>query len=51
VGALLLGCWYVYSGIRVFFDETRVRARQVLLVSVIYLPLIYGLMVLDRPGI
>jgi protoheme IX farnesyltransferase len=51
VGALLLGCWFLYSGVRVFFDETRVRARQVLLVSVIYLPLIYGLMVLDRPGI
>ncbi len=51
VGALLLGGWFLYSGVRVFFDETRVRARQVLLVSVIYLPLIYGLMVLDRPGI
>lgn len=49
VGALLLGAWFLYSGIRVFFDETRVRARQVLLVSVIYLPLIYGLMVFDRP--
>jgi len=49
VGAMLLGCWYLYSGFRVFFDGTRVRARQVLLVSVIYLPLIYGLMVLDRP--
>src|SRR6204780_106388 len=23
VGALLLGCWFLYSGIRVFFDETR----------------------------
>ena len=49
VGALLLGCWFLYSGFRVLFEETRVRARQVLLVSVIYLPLIYGLMVLDRP--
>ena len=49
VGALLLGGWFLYSGVRVFLDETRVRARQVLLVSVIYLPLIYGLMVLDRP--
>ena len=38
-------------GVLTGFDETRVRARQVLLVSVIYLPLIYGLMVLDRPGI
>jgi protoheme IX farnesyltransferase len=51
VGALLLGGWFLYTGVRVFFDETRVRARQVLLASVIYLPLIYGLMVFDRPGI
>src|SRR6201991_3761648 len=28
IGALVLGCWFLYSGIRVFFDETRVRARQ-----------------------
>jgi len=49
VGALILGAWFLYSGFRVFLDETRVRARQVLLVSVIYLPLIYGLMVFDRP--
>jgi protoheme IX farnesyltransferase len=48
VGALLLGCWFLYTGIRVFFDETRIRARQVLLASVIYLPLIYGLMIVDR---
>jgi protoheme IX farnesyltransferase len=35
--------------VRVAFDRTNVRARQVLLVSVIYLPMIYGLMVFDRP--
>jgi protoheme IX farnesyltransferase len=50
VGALLLGGWFLYVGIRVAFDRTAVRARQVLLASVIYLPLIYGLMVLDRPA-
>jgi len=49
VGALLLGCWFLYSGVRVALDRTTVRARRVLLVSVIYLPLIYGLMLLDRP--
>ena len=27
------------------------RARAVLLTSVLYLPLIYGLMLLDRPGL
>ena len=48
-GALALGLWYLYSGVRVAFDRTILRARAVLLVSVIYLPLIYGLMLLDRP--
>jgi hypothetical protein len=32
----------------VSFDRTRLRARQVLLASVIYLPVLYGLMLLDR---
>jgi len=49
VGALLLGGWFLYTGVRVALDRTNVRARQVLLASVIYLPMIYGLMVFDRP--
>jgi protoheme IX farnesyltransferase len=49
VGALLLGGWFLYTGVRVAFDRTNVRARHVLLASVIYLPTIYGLMVFDRP--
>jgi protoheme IX farnesyltransferase len=47
-GALLLGLWFLYSGIRVALDRTTVRARQVLLTSVLYLPLIYGLMLVDK---
>ena len=50
VGALILGFWFLYTGVRVAFDRTNVRARHVLLASVIYLPAIYGLMVLDRPS-
>jgi protoheme IX farnesyltransferase len=50
-GALILGIWFLYTGVRVAFDRTNVRARQVLLASVIYLPMIYGLMVLDRPAL
>jgi protoheme IX farnesyltransferase len=50
-GALALGLWYLYSGIRVAFDRTILRARAVLLVSVIYLPLIYGLMLFDRQSL
>jgi protoheme IX farnesyltransferase len=49
VGALVLGGWFLYTGVRVAFDLTNGRARQVLLASVIYLPMIYGLMVFDRP--
>jgi heme o synthase len=51
LGALLLGMWFLYSGVRVALDRTTVRARGVLLTSVMYLPLIYGLMLLDRPGL
>jgi protoheme IX farnesyltransferase len=51
VGALLLGLYFLYSGVRVALDRTIMRARNVLLVSVFYLPLIYGLMLLDRPGL
>jgi protoheme IX farnesyltransferase len=49
-GALALGVWFLYTGIRVAFERTNARARSVLLASVIYLPLIYGLMILDRPS-
>jgi heme o synthase len=49
VGALILGGWFLYTGFRVAFDLTNVRARRVLLASIIYLPAIYGLMVFDRP--
>jgi len=33
--------------VRVSFDRTRARARRVLLASVVYLPVLYVLMVLD----
>jgi protoheme IX farnesyltransferase len=48
VGALLLGGWFLSAGVRVAFNRTLVNARKVLLVSVIYLPLMYGLMILDH---
>ena len=51
VGAFLLGLWFLYSGVRVALERSAVRARNVLLTSVIYLPLIYGLMLIDRPGL
>jgi protoheme IX farnesyltransferase len=51
IGALVLGIWFLHSGVRVAFDRTAVRARKVLITSVLYLPMIYGLMLLDRPGL
>jgi len=51
VGALILGGWFLYTGVRVAFDLTNVRARRVLLASIIYLPAIYGLMIFDRPSL
>jgi heme o synthase len=51
VGALALGLWFLYSGVRVALERTIIRARRVLVTSVLYLPLIYGLMLLDRPGL
>ena len=50
-GALLLGLAFLYSGVRVALEPTIRRARNVLVASVFYLPLIYGLMLLDRPGL
>lgn len=50
VGGLVLGGYYLYTGLRVAMDRTNVRARLVLMASVIYLPLIMSLLVLDRPG-
>lgn len=47
VGALALGLMFLYSGVRVAFNRTRPRARQVLLASVLYLPVLYALMVVD----
>jgi heme o synthase len=49
VGALAMSLAFLYSGIRVTVDRTKMQARRVLLASVIYLPVLYGLMVLD-PG-
>ena len=51
IGALLLGLWFLYWGVRVALERSLVRARGVLIASVLYLPLIYGLMLLDRPGL
>jgi heme o synthase len=48
VGALLLGFAYTGYGVRLAALRSRAIARRVLLASVIYLPLIFGLMMLDK---
>ncbi|HXJ92021.1 MAG TPA: heme o synthase [Terriglobia bacterium] len=50
LGALLLGAAYTSYGFRLAASRSRVLARRVLLASVVYLPLIFGLMMLDKKG-
>jgi protoheme IX farnesyltransferase len=47
-GALALGLLFLYAGVRISFDRTRQEARRVLLASVVYLPVLYGLLIFDR---
>jgi protoheme IX farnesyltransferase len=44
----LLGLWILYSGLLLMRERTARRARNVLLASVSYLPLLYACMLLDR---
>ena len=46
-GALVLGSLVLVAGFRAASEHSILRARQVLLASVVYLPLLYGLLVLD----
>jgi protoheme IX farnesyltransferase len=47
-GAIILGLLFLYSSLRAAFSKSRQEARRLLLASVIYLPLLFILMVLDR---
>lgn len=47
-GALVLGLAYFGFAVRASLDLTRLRARQLLLASVAYLPLLYTFMLLDK---
>ena len=51
IGAIAAGIMFLYSAAKIMKDRSRIRARGVLLASVIYLPILYGLMVLDRTGL
>jgi protoheme IX farnesyltransferase len=47
-GAIVLGLLFLYSSLRAAFSKSRQEARRLLLASVIYLPLLFILMVLNR---
>lgn len=46
--ALLLGLIFLASGVRAAISKSNQHARQLLLASVLYLPLLFGVMVLNR---
>jgi heme o synthase len=48
VGAVVLGAGFLYFSARAALVRTAWQARQLLLASVIYLPMLFGLMVLNR---
>jgi len=47
-GALILGLLFLYGSVRAALSQSRQQARRLLLLSVIYLPLLFILMVFDR---
>jgi heme o synthase len=49
-GALALGLLFLYYGVRIGANRTRQQARRVLLASVVYLPVLFSLMLFDRPA-
>ena len=46
-GAVFLGLLFLFSSVRAAFSQSRQEARRLLLASVIYLPLLFILMVLN----
>ena len=48
IGAAILGIWFLWESIQSARAKTKERAKRLLLVSVIYLPLLFILMVADK---
>jgi protoheme IX farnesyltransferase len=48
IGAIILGAWFLFSSIQAARAKTIPQARKLLLVSVLYLPLIFALMVFNH---
>jgi protoheme IX farnesyltransferase len=47
-GALLLGLGFLWCAIQFSRDLTRPRARTLFFASILYLPILFGLMALDK---
>jgi len=50
VGAGILGVGFLYYGARLAAERTNVLAKQLLMASIIYLPLVFALLMFDRAG-
>jgi len=50
VGALVLGLSFLGYGARLAASRSKLLARRVLLASIVYLPLVFGLMMVDKAG-
>jgi protoheme IX farnesyltransferase len=48
IGASILGVWFFIASVRAALSKTNEKAKSLLLVSVIYLPLLFLLMVADK---
>lgn len=48
IGAAVLSLAFLYSGERFAFQRSNVAARQLLIASILYLPLLFTLLLLDR---
>jgi protoheme IX farnesyltransferase len=47
-GALVLGGVFLFYSVRFAFQMSTVSARRLLLASIVYLPLLFGLLALDK---
>ena len=48
IGAFLLGIWFLYASFITARAKNKIQARRLLQVTVVYLPLVYILMMIDR---
>jgi heme o synthase len=51
IGSIVIGFLFLYTCFDALGDMNRARARNVLLASVVYLPVLYGLLLFDRSGL